>query len=85
MLGHFAVRFKVFGRRFDSRNRYGRKNFFFFIFYGFVVLETFGEILVLGSIPGVCMDIFLIFFSIWWCGGMSMVKKDAVAKPLRGG
>ena len=61
------------------------KNFFFFIYYDFVVLETFGEILVLGSIPGVCMDIFLIFFSIWWCGGMSMVKKDVVAKPLRGG
>ena len=85
MLGHFAVRFKVFGRGFDSRNWYGRKKLFFFIFYDFVVFETFGEILVLGSIPGVGVDIFFIFFSIWWCGGITMVKKDAVAKPLRGG
>ena len=38
------------------------KNFFFFIYYDFVVLETFGEILVLGSIPGVGVDIFFIFF-----------------------
>ena len=60
MLGHFGVRFKVFGRGFDSRNWYGRKKIFF-IFYDFVVLETFGEILVLGSIPGVGKDIFLFF------------------------
>ena len=65
MLGHFAIRFKVFGRGFYSRNWYGRrKTFFFFIFYDFVVLETFGEILVLGSIPGVGKDIFLFFFNL---------------------
>ena len=40
------------------------KNFFFFIYYDFVVLETFGEILVLGSIPGVVKDIFFIFFNL---------------------
>ena len=38
------------------------KKLFFFIFYDFVVFETFGEILVLGSIPGVGVDIFFIFF-----------------------
>ena len=85
MLGHFAVRFKVFGRGFDSRNWYGRKKLFFFIFYDFVVFETFGEILVLGSIPGVGVDIFFYFFFNLLVWGNAHFKKDAVAKPLRGG
>ena len=61
------------------------KNFFLHFFFYFVVLGTFGEILVVGSIPGVGRVIFFIFFSIWWCEEMSIVKKDVVAKPLRGG
>ena len=28
---------------------------------------------------------FFSFFSIWWSFGVSMDKKDVVAKPLRGG
>ena len=68
MLGHFAVRFKVFGRGFDSRNWYGRKKLFFFIFYDFVVLGTFGEILVLGSIPGVGKVKFFPFFQFGGVG-----------------
>ena len=85
MLGHFGVRFKVFGRGFDSRNWIDRKKSFLFIFFYFVVLGTLGEILVVGSIPGVGRVIFFILFLIWWCGEVSIVKKDAVAKPLRGG
>ena len=46
MLGHFGVRFKVFGRGLKSRCRQGRKKYFFFIF-----LSLWFR--VVGSIPGV--------------------------------
>ena len=39
MLGHFGVRFKVFGRGFDSRSWYGAENFFLH-FFGFLVLGS---------------------------------------------
>ena len=84
MLGHFGVRFKVFGRGFDSRGWYGRKKIFFLhFFFDFVVLRAFGEILVLGSVPGVGKVKF--FFSIWRCWEVSIDKKDVVVKPLRRG
>ena len=86
MLGHFGVRFKVFGRGFDSRGWYGRKkNFFLHFFFDFAVLGTFCEILVLGSILGVGKVNFFHFVSIWRCWRMSIDKKDVVVKPLRGG
>ena len=63
MLGHFGVRFKVFGRGFDSRSGYGRKKIFFFIFFCFWCRGTFTEILVLSSIPGVGEVNFSFFFN----------------------
>ena len=62
MLCHFGVRFKVFGRGFDPRGWYGRKKIFFLHFFYFGVLGMFGEILVLGSIPGVGKVCFFYFF-----------------------
>ena len=85
MFGHFGVHFKVFGRRVDSRGWYGRKKIVSSFVLVFMCSGAFGEILVLGSIPGVGKVKFFIFFSIWWSGGVSMDKKDVVAKPLRGG
>ena len=65
MLGHFGVRFKVFGRGFDSRNWIDRKKVFSSFFFYFVVLGTFGEILVVGSIPGVGrVNVFILFFNL---------------------
>ena len=61
-----------------------KKNFSSF-FFDFVVLGTLGEILVLGSIPGVGKVKFFHFFSIWRCWRVSIDKKDVVVKPLRGG
>ena len=61
------------------------KKFFSSFFFDFVVLGMFGEILVLGSIPGVGKVKLFPFFSIWGCWIMSIDKKDVVVKPLRGG
>ena len=52
----------MFGRGFDSRNWIDRKKFFSSFFFYFVVLETLGEILVVGSIPGVGRVNFFFFF-----------------------
>ena len=66
MLGHFGVRFKVFGSWVRFPVSTWSKKISFFIFFNFFVRGEYVEILVVGSIPGVGkVEIFsFIFFDV---------------------